>query len=287
VKTMAKVALLFLPLLLAGCFQVDQVVTVGPDGSGTVVETFLVSRRIAASMDGLAAGLGAQEENDGKPPTRQKKQEATTPQSFFKDEDIRKRAETMGEGVSFLRMERIVNEEFEGYRAQFAFRDINKLSLSQGGGSSQMDGPGAGAKGAGIRFVFTPGKKSTLVLKQRQQKTVAGESEASAPRREEGAAPAGKAGPEDLAMLRQMFAGLRFSMAVVVKGEIVETNATYRDGSRVTLADIDLGRMLDKPELLARLAEIPPGDSGAALEILKKIPGMKADLNDELRISFQ
>jgi hypothetical protein len=286
-KTIKKAVLILFPLLLAGCFQVEQTVTVGTDGSGTVEETLLVSRRISESMEGLVAGLDGQGESAGDQAAGRKKQEPAPQRSFFKDEEIRKRAETMGEGVSFVRMERIANEEFEGYRALFAFRDINKLTLSQGGGPSQAAGSGAGAKGQGIRFVFTPGKNATLVLKQRQQKAAAGEGEAAAPKKEERPVPAGKASAEDLAMLRQMFAGLRFAMTVVVKGEIVETNATHRDGSRVTLADIDLGRMLDKPELLTKLAEIPPGDSGAALEMLKKIPGMKADLNDELRITFR
>lgn len=285
-KTIKKAFLMLLPLLLAGCFQVDQVVTVGPDGSGTVVETFLISRRIAESMASLTAGLGGQEEAGGAQAAGEKKQEPAAPPSFFQEEDIRKRAGKMGPGVSFVGMKRISDKDFEGYRAEYAFSDINQIRLDQEGGPPRRDASGAEPKQKGTSFSFTPGKNPTLVVKQHRTRA-AGESGTMEKKGEEAAPPARQAGPEELAMLRQMFAGLRFSVAVVVKGKIDETNATHRDGSRVTLAEIDFGQLLDKPELLARLAEMPPGDTGAALEMMKKIPGMKVDLNDEVRIMFR
>ncbi len=112
---MKKLMELIVPLLvsccLTGCFQVDQVVTVLPDGSGTVEETFMISRRIAESMAALAGGLDELQVADGAVKPKAKEQ------SFFKDGEIRKRAENFGADVRFVSMERLADKQFEGYKA--------------------------------------------------------------------------------------------------------------------------------------------------------------------------
>jgi hypothetical protein len=49
-------------LMLAGCFQTSTVVRVNPDGSGTVEETMLLSKKMVAQMiemvKGFAGGNG-------------------------------------------------------------------------------------------------------------------------------------------------------------------------------------------------------------------------------------
>ena len=296
-KTMTQLLMVVIAsLALAGCFQVDQVVTVAPDGSGTVEETFLISRKIGESMAALTGG--GDEEQAGKAKTKKKKKAAAKTPSFFKDEEIRSRAQKMGEGVRFVRMKRITNKQFEGYQAVFAFKDINQLRLDQSGGAPMAPGAASGEPAkSGTQFVFTPGPTATLVVKPAKKPAPADEGkEPPTPADAKDAKPAEPAeqpaaaadpGGKELEMLRQMFGGMRIAMTVVIKGSIVETNATHRSGSRITLADVDFGKMLDKPELLAKMAEIPPGDTEAAMAMFKKVPGMKVDMNDELRISFR
>lgn len=295
-KTMAQLALVVIvSLALAGCFQVDQVVTVAPDGSGTVEETFLISRKIGESMAALTGG--GDDEQAGKAKAKKKKKAAKTP-SFFKDDEIRARAAKMGEGVRFVRMKRITNKQFEGYQAVFAFKDINQLRLDQSGSAPMSPGAAGGEPAkAGTQFTFTPGPTATLVVKSakkaaepsedKEPQSPAAGTDAKAAEPADASAAAEAPGGKELEMLRQMFAGMRISMTVVVKGNIVDTNATHRNGSRITLADVDFGKLLDKPELLAKMAEIPPGDTEAAMAMFKKMPGMKVDMNDELRISFR
>ncbi|HEX9080303.1 MAG TPA: hypothetical protein VF795_11990 [Desulfuromonadaceae bacterium] len=273
------VPLVLMSLLLAGCFQVEQVVTVNPDGSGTLEESFLISRMITESMAGFGEAMAE--------PAAEGKQPAPVPKAkpFFSDEDIRKRAAELGEGVTFVSMQRIGDEEFEGYRAVFAFRDISRLRLDK---KSDTKAPApAPAEGTvedkGVRFQFKPGKPAILTMKQIKQ----------APHEEKRESPAGttidaaKVNPEQLDMLRRMFAGLRFRSVLVIKGNIVDTNATYRNGSRITLMDIDFDRLLDKPEQLAIMAKVPQGDMEAALEAMRKLPGMEVDLNEVVRVTFQ
>ena len=271
-KIMELVVLLVVSCGLAGCFQVDQVVTVLPDGSGTVEETFMISRKIAESMAALTGGMDEQQGSDGtvKPPVKE--------QSFFKDDEIKKRAENFGADVRFVKMERLANKQFEGYKAVYAFSNINTLRLDQG--NQGMPGQGRESAPKGTEFVFTPGKTATLVVKQNKKTDTAGSVPETPP-------PAKEATAEELAMVRQMFDGLRVSTTLVIKGKIVDSNATYRTDSTITLAEVDFGKILDKPELLAKMAALQPGDQAGAMEMVKKLPGMKIDLNDEVRISFK
>jgi hypothetical protein len=275
-KIMELIVLLVMSCGLAGCFQVDQVVTLLPDGSGTFEETFMISRKIAESMAALTGGMGELSGSEGNDTPKIKEQ------SFFKDDEIQKRGESLGSGVNFVKMERIANKQYEGYKAVYSFKDINTLHIVQGNPSmpKQVDQEG-GTSSKGIRFVFTPGKTAELMVKQpKKDAIVAGQAA-------EPVSPPKKAGPEELAMMRQMFDDLRVSTTLVIKGTVIKSNATHRAGSTITLAEIDFGKILDKPELLEKMASVQPGDQAAAMEMIKKFPGMKIDMNDELRVSFK
>jgi hypothetical protein len=141
-------------------------------------------------------------------------------------------------------------------------------------------GPASESAPKGPEFVFTPGKTATLVVKQNKNVSAGGSDP-------ETAAPAKETNAEELAMVRQMFDGLRVSTTLVIKGKIIDSNATYRTNSTITLAEIDFGKILDKPELLAKMAAVQSGDQAAAMAMIKKLPGMKIDMNDELRIIFR
>lgn len=275
-KTMELIGVLLVSCGLAGCFQIDQVVTVSPDGSGTLEETFLVSRKIAESMTALAGGMNDLPGAAGAGESRIKEQ------GFFKDEEIKKRAESFGSDVHFVRMQRVTDKQFEGYKAVYTFTDINKLRLDQGtSGMPKQMGQGSEAAPKGTEFTFTPGKTAKLVVKQQKMNAAAGEGASGI------TPPARESSAEELAMMRQMFDGLRITTTLVIKGKVLESNATHRTDSTITLAEIDFGKILDKPELLAKMAVLQQGDQTAAMEVIKNMPGMKFDMNDELRISFR
>lgn len=275
-KNMMKLLLLLVVLCgLTGCFQIDQVITLLPDGSGTFEETFMISRKISASMAALTAGLDEQAETDDtrKPDIKE--------QSFFKDAEIKKRAESLGSGVRFIRMERIVNKQFEGYKAIYSFNDINMLHIEQNNPGMPKQEQVNGTTAKGIAFIFKPGKTAQLTVKQPKKDAMTEVPLAEA------AVPAKKTSPEELAMMRQMFDGMRVVTTLVIKGQVLKSNATHRVGSAITLAELDFGRILDKPELLEKMAAMPPGDQAAAMEMLKVFPGMKIDMNNEVQVSFK
>jgi hypothetical protein len=268
--------MLLVSCALAGCFQVDQKITLSPDGSGTIEETLMVSNMIANSMSAMTESMAPQgEATDNKDKTPPAKQ------SMFKEADIRKKAESYGPDVRFVKMERIVNQQFEGYKAVYSFKNINNIRIEQGNPGMPGQNPQASDPAKGIKFVFTPGKTATLVVKQPKKELAATET---APDK---SAVTADTPPEQLAMIRQMFNGMRVSSSLVIKGKVVKSNATHRTDSTIILADIDFGKILDKPELLAQMAAIQPGDQDAAMEMMKKLPGMKIDMNEELQVSFK
>lgn len=255
---------------LSGCFQVERVVTVHPDGSATIDETFLMSKKALSAM-GEAFG-----DTDGK---------KSGDFSLVKEEQLKSAAANMGEGVSYIGSEKISNKDYAGYRATYRIPDINKLLISSG--PPKVDGkqePVDPAKAS--RFVFTPGAAAMLLIKSPQPavKAAAGEKPAAT-----GAAPEPKKLPTaaEMAMMKQMFDGMRFAFSVKVDGKIIETNATYREKSTVVLADVDFGKLLSMgPEELVRLNSAKDGEMSQVLKLLRSFPGVKVDLNEEVKIRF-
>lgn len=263
-------------LVMTGCFQVDRVVTVKPDGSGTLQETVLFSQKL---LKGLAAAF--QPEGEGE-------DHAAAGPQLYDEKSLRAAAQGMGSGVSYLSSEPLTDEKVTGYRVTYAFKDINQLRMDSGPPSMDKK-PDAGQ---GMSFSFTPAKGATpalLVIKS-PKKTTTGETETTTASQPEKAAPEGKqpeATQKELEALKEMLDGMRFSISVVAAGQIVETNATYRDHSRIILADIDFSRLLNlTPQDLARLNAVKGKDLAATMAVLKEFPGMKVDLNDTVRITF-
>ncbi|HPX62069.1 MAG TPA: hypothetical protein PLN25_09935 [Deltaproteobacteria bacterium] len=274
---------LLLMCLLSGCFQVERTVVVKPDGSAMVEETFLMSKKALQAMSEAFGEKGS----------------AKQPDDDFGLEDPKKlkaAASSMGEGVSFVRSEKISSEQFAGYKAFYSVADINKLTLSSAppkvNGKQEKADPSRAA-----RFVFTPGDTATLQIssprpptaKKAAEKTVTdGKLKNSDSVAKPESKPQPPAGGKDMEMLRQFFEGMRFALSVRVEGEIVETNATHREGETVVLADIDFGKLLSiAPDELAKLSNAQNGDMQQAMEMLKHLPGVKVDLNEQIRIRFR
>jgi hypothetical protein len=87
--------------------------------------------------------------------------------------------------------------------------------------------------------------------------------------------------------LLKMFEGMKLTMVIEVQGNVVQTNATHREGSRITVMDLDFGKLLGKPEQLAGMKALRMQSLDDAKQALKAIPGMRIDLNDELTVSFE
>ncbi|MDZ7754252.1 MAG: hypothetical protein U5S82_22090 [Gammaproteobacteria bacterium] len=256
-------------LLLGGCVDVDTLIQVRTDGSGTVTQKVMVSERLVAPLRALTEGLGG----DGK------RRSLVMPD----EEDMAARAEAMGPGVRLVDMQERRRDDAEGYVARYAFDDVRALRINQNPGNLA---PGAGAgtrrlSGAEhITFDFSPGPPAelTVMFPDRGGREVEPRPPEDRP---------GGPGPEALrAELGELFKGLRVAMAVQVEGTVLETDATHRDGPRITLMAIDFEELLAAPEYLDELAERRPRSLEEAKELLRDFPGIKLELAPAIHIRF-
>jgi hypothetical protein len=267
------VAVLSVCAVLAGCFQVETTVRVNPDGSGTVEEKMLLNGKMVEQMDQMAKAFSEPEEK-------------AEPFSLYDPKKLRERAAGMGAGVSYVSGEPVEEKGFKGYRAIYSFKDINKLKLSQkSDGPMSETTPSKDGSEKPIQFRFTPGREARLVVIQprAEKKPEQPVSEATQkPAKEERAAMT----PDQEKAMEEMLKGMKFSLAIEVNGTIRDSNATYRDGNRITVFEFNPGSMVMDAKKLELLKKAEPASPEEAKEILKALPGFKMELNDPLEVVF-
>jgi hypothetical protein len=258
--------------LLTGCFQITTVVRVNPDGSGTVEESMMLSKKIFTEINKVMQGFAGA---SGEKPK---------PLELFEPAKLKEQARTMGKGVIYRSGKKVETADYTGYTATYAFTDINNLKLSQNSGD-----PTGTTKPASLPLVFhySKGSPATLTITQAQAKAagkapVAPDAEPAAP-----ADAPPKMSEADARKFLEMFMGLKFVLAVEVNGTIVSTNATHRNGNRLTLLDFDLARLGTSGPELEKLSRLKNSSFEEAKELFKGIPGIQMDMNDKLTVVFK
>jgi hypothetical protein len=267
VKALRLILLSFVALLgLTGCLQLEQIVKLKPDGSGTIEETVVLSKAALASMQQMAAGLGGGKDGGPKIP------------DLFDEAKIKDAASKMGEDVTFVSAKKIDNEQGQGFTAVYAFSDINKVKIDQNPGDALPDTghmKATARKKEPITFHFTKGSPAELSFAMPPPEFK--------PKKEQ------PEGMEDMVMqmMKQMLKDMRLSLVLEVQGEITETNAEYRDGSRVTLMDMDFNKVIADPEKFKALAKANPQSVQEAKALIKGLDGVKMETAPEVKIKFQ
>ncbi|GAH89673.1 unnamed protein product, partial [marine sediment metagenome] len=77
------------------------------------------------------------------------------------------------------------------------------------------------------------------------------------------------------------------SLFVEVEGRIVDTNATYRDGSKITIMEMDFGRLLEDEGTFQRLLTVNPQSIEETKKLAKGSPGIKVEPADEVQVRFR
>lgn len=279
-KTLMKnfirfVIVAFAGLVLVGCMEVESLIKVKPDGSGTIQQTVLMSSELVAMMQGMDESSEANSKK-GSP--------------LIDEEQLKAAASKMGEGVTFLHAVEHKSDTSEGYIATYSFTDINKISVDQNAGSNApSQGGEENKKEEAISFIFTKGKTSTLTIKSSAGNAVKAQQEKAATAEKTPAEIAEEEAAQEMAMgmMSQMFKGMRVAMIVEIDGDIVDTNATHRDGQRITIMDMNFEKLLEDEEAFKEFVSSSDQGIENAKEYMKNIPGVKVDMNDELVIKFK
>ncbi|HSP42456.1 MAG TPA: hypothetical protein VLO11_06280 [Luteolibacter sp.] len=263
-------------LALSACFQHETTITLNKDGSGTLVEETRLSGQMLAMMGQFAGELGG--EGAAAPdPVEQ----------MLSEEKAKERAAQLGEGVTFEKIEPVTVGDAKGARVTYRFADINKLRVSTEDSMSQMATPQGlpdaakpdAADKKPITFIY---KDGVLTIRPDHDK------DADKPGAEDKAEAAEELNdPQAMEMMKQMFTDMKISYKLVAASGIAETNATHRDGDTITLMEMDMNKLMEKPENFKKLAAVDQDNPAAAMEALKGIDGVKAEVKPEITVKLK
>lgn len=254
-------------LVLPGCLQSETTVHLNKDGSGTLVEQTTLGGQMTAMMEQMAAMGGDQ----GQDPLKE----------MFSAEKAKKKAANYGEGVTFEKSEPVTVGANKGAKVTYKFADINKLKLSPGENLNDMSpemGQHDTAKVKSEPVTFTYGGGNLAIHFPEPKKP-----DAEAKEKAKAAAPEME-NPQMEGMMKQMMADMKVSVKLVVEPGIAETDATYRDGKTLTLMEMEMGKVLEKPDGFKKLTATKDEDPAAAMEALKGIEGVKVETKREVTV---
>lgn len=243
-------------LVLTGCINSSTLITVKPDGSGTVEQTTLMN---VGALKAMMPGAADQAPNP------------------VNEDNLKRTAEKMGKGVRLVSAEPMKANGFEGVKALFAFDDINQVQVSQdpdmGGGPDGAAAPEPKADEP-VRFSLTrQGGASTLTIVFQDKPS--GGATAAEPTN----GMPDLSDPMMMGMLKAMFQGFKINIDLAVAGDIVKTNAEYVTGSRITLLEMDMNALMaDEAKFKALQGKLGPSASLSEVKpYLKDIKGIKVD----------
>lgn len=277
---------------LCGCMDVTTIVSVKEDGSGYLIETMYFSKAVEEMMAGMMAGMGGEAEG------------ASLTDSLMEETEYRQKASQLGEGVRFVSVKPMEKKDgSKGVSVLYAFNDVRKLKLNSQPDAPSGGGPGmapqsSGEPGKPITFDFVKGKNPKLIINMPHGGLTDTPDDEAGPTSEEMEAmqaEMGEMAPEEMAMMKQMFDGMRVRMLVKVDGEIKKTNASFvssggKSGKKsyVTLMDMDFGKLMEDPEAMSKnfMAMGQMQDMGTAMETLKDVPGIKVETAGKVEVEF-
>lgn len=269
-RILLPVVSVFTACLLASCFQNETVIHLNKDGSGTLTEETAFGPQAVEMLTQLAQLGGG---GGGGDPLA----------DLVSEEKAKARAATLGEGVTFEKIEAAGQNGFKGGKATYKFEDINKLKLSPDSSTKnvmpEMPGapPEAKKESKPLGFKYDGGK---LVL------SIPEPEKPEAPAEEVPGAP-GEIGPDEEAQAKALLGNMKISLKLVVEPGIAETDATHVDGNTITLTEMDFGKIIEKPGAIQKLSKMGNANPDAALEEMKKLDGVKVETKREVTVTLK
>lgn len=248
-------ALVLVPALLAvGCFEGQRTIHVKSDGSGTIVDTLVFGEQMKAMMAGAPKG---------------KEQEAKQKAEYAAA------AAAMGKGVRFVGEEKTP----QGIKATFAFADIAAARIDVSPGPAGGDDSGT-KKSQPLSFKFQKnGARSVLTVVQPRP---APKEKAA----EDAPNPFAQMGAAMWTMMKPMLKGLKLKTVLEVEGPIVRTTSKLKEGSTVTLLDLDFDRITATEANFKKFTRAGEDPSAMDPALLQGVAGIKVNPEAEVVIEF-
>jgi hypothetical protein len=269
-KNHKRLFLFFLAIFLCGCFEIRQEIVVNKDGGGKIIETLMMSKSIIKQLNEFFSDTSSSK--------KQKSQEM----DIYDKEKLKKDASNYGPDVKYVSSKKMSTKTKEGYQVEYAFKNINDLKINQNPGGKGPKAPGAkSTEEENITFKFEKGDPSTLVV------NFPAKAKAPKEKKKKGVEKDKEAEQKELEGVREMFKDFYVGITIRPEGEIVETDAAYRDGNRITILEMDFNKLLADEKQFESFAEKKPGTIEETKALLKNIPGFKIELNKKITIKYK
>ncbi len=268
-------------VFLFGCFQTETVIHLKTDGSGFIEETFMLSNAVLDSVQNLAKELNADDsntKNEGKKEIQDPVQEMT--------KEARSRAGQYGPDVEFVSATPVKTKTLGGYKALYAFKDINTLRINQNPGNKTGkagDGQGNSVKKEEvILFKLVKGPVSTLTVTMPKNKVDKKDQD------QKGKEPVkSPSDPKAAEMMKELFKDMGVKVSLEIDGTIINTNAMYRNKSEITLVELHFGKILENKEVFEKVSASEPKTIEEMKELVKDLQGLKIEMNNPVVVEFK
>lgn len=281
---LAAAALVITVLVLGGCVDFEQVVTIRPDGSGTIREATVFQGPMVEMIRSMKQMQASMEESQG---------EGSEASSLSDEEKARAHTAELGPGVRFVSWESVSEETREGGIAVYEFDDVNALRLStepdMDEAESGMTEEAATDEGSDDELVSfrleRRGGKRVLIATFEEPETQTAEPTAEEAATDEMAEAMNESMGE---MMKPFLAGMRMRTVVQIEGTVLETDAPIVEGSRVVLMQLDFDEILAQEGAMEKLNALGDGASMAEVrEALVGVPGVALPPTNQVRIVFE
>ncbi len=244
-----------------GCISSGVTVKVNKDGSGEIIQTFQIKRDFVGFLS--------------------MSEEPTDP-NLIDREALELTAQAMGEGVSLTKVEPMPeNSAYAGYIAYFKFKDISAIKVS----ASPSTSPEAvnEENNDWVSFKFEKGNTSKLTMYLSGMTDEDTEENYNAEDGEEMEASADE-GLGD--QLKEIYKDMHYWMKFEFNGKITDTNASFVDGSKITIFDMNFEKIVENDDLFKKVTNDDPGSMKEYKDELA-IAGVFIDDQEEIVVSFK
>ena len=253
------ILVVIIPLFLMSCISSGITVKVNKDGSGEIIQIFKIKRDFVGFLSMT--------------------DEPTDP-NLIDREALELTAQSMGEGVSLSKVEPLPNDStYAGYTAYFKFKDISKIKVS----ASPSTSPEAVSEESNewIKFDFDKGTTSKLTMYLSEMME---EDETSHIEEDEEIEASADESLGD--QLKEIYKDMHYWMTFEFNGKITDTNASFVDGSKITIFDMNFEKIVENDDLFQKVTNDDPGSMKEYKEELATA-GVFIDDQEEITVSFK
>jgi hypothetical protein len=269
-KIKILLSFILMPVIFSGCLQVETTLFVKKDGSGTINEKVLFSKTFVNMIKDFAQAF----------------QDSSSTEEFnlYEEENIVGDAKDYGDNVVYVSHEKIDNDNWEGYQVIYSFDDVTKIKIAPDPDSKidlEEEAVSNGLHKEFYFFKFIKDDTPQLIIDRPDIELSSDSNENSDSTNFE------QNDEEEGEEYVKLMEGMKIDISVQVDGEIESTNATYVDGSRVTLFQMDFGEMMKNKEAFKEFKKNEPKNIDELKLYLDKLDGIKIEVKKPITINFK